>query len=206
MSFDSFWNIARREIERFIRTNIAEPRIGVITQVDTGAITGRFCARVRILPEETLSGWLPIQSNWVGNGWGLLFVPKPGAQVYVSYLENDRRVGTITGLHFDNSNSPPVDESSVPAAAGDMWMVHENGQYFKMLSDGHIRVHSAAGIEVGNTGQPLMALIKDSCVSAINSHTHRVVGVQSGGGTVVSQGPTGTLISGADTTAILKAN
>lgn len=143
MSYDNFWNMVRREIDRFIRTNVAEPRIGIVEQVDTGKITGRFCARVKILPEGVLSGWLPIQSSWVGGGWGTLFVPTPGAQVYVAFLENDRRVGTITGFHYDNKNPPPQG-----AKSGELWMVHKSGSSFKMFADGNVSISSAGRTDI----------------------------------------------------------
>lgn len=143
------WNLIRREIENWFRSNVADPRIAIVQQVDTGAITGLFCARVSLLPEGTLTGWLPIQVNWMGNGWGMLGVPLVGSQVYVSFQEFNRASGTITGFHYDNSHIAPKNADGTFAQQGEMWLVHQSGSSIKLTNDGAIRTQANTFYHVG---------------------------------------------------------
>ena len=43
------------------------PRCGLVASFNPQT----YCAKVMIQPENTLTGWLPILSSWVGPGWGL---------------------------------------------------------------------------------------------------------------------------------------
>ena len=210
MSAD-FWDIVRREVRRLIRAEVADPRIATVTDVDTGTITGLFAARVKLLPEGTQTGWLPIQSSWIGNGWGVLAVPKVGAQVYVSFQENNRSVGSITGFHYDTTNPPPQG-----AQQGELWMIHETGSAFKMLASGDVSLASADGqklmlssdteVDVGDSTQDLTTFVLSTCQDAINNHKHRVLGVMAGGATLETSTPEDTLISDDDLTTVAKAN
>jgi len=107
----------------------AHPRIAVVTSVDSLTYT----ARVTVQPEGTLSGWLPIASAWIGNGWGLACPPSPGDQVIVIWQEGDAEQGVIAGRLWSSS------AIAVAAPPGELWLNHKSGTYLKLQNDGTIR-------------------------------------------------------------------
>ena len=44
----------------------ADTRVGLITSYEPS----NFSVRVQLQPEGFLTGWLPLCSPWIGNGWG----------------------------------------------------------------------------------------------------------------------------------------
>jgi phage baseplate assembly protein gpV len=105
-------------------------KFGTITSVNPQNAT----ARVLIQPDGVLSGWLPVLSQWVGSGWGLVCPPSPGDQVLVVPQEGDVEQGIIIGRSFSNKQLPP----NVPG--GEFWLVHQSGSFFKLCNDGTIRM------------------------------------------------------------------
>jgi phage baseplate assembly protein V len=116
------------------QSHIAKTRYGIIDSYDPGA----YACRVRLQPDNTLTGWLPLPSIWVGNGWGLFSPPSIGDLASVEFTEGDIDSG-FTGLRFYSDIDRPL-----PVPAGEFWLVHKLGQTFKLyntgkaeFSDGH---------------------------------------------------------------------
>jgi phage baseplate assembly protein V len=107
-----------------------QPRFGTVKSVDPAAAT----ARVELQPEGVLTGWLPIVSCWIGNGWGMVCPPSPGDQVLVLPQEGDSEHGIIVGSAFSDGQRPPA------AEAGEFWLVHKSGSTIKLVNDGTIRI------------------------------------------------------------------
>ncbi len=105
-------------------------KFGTVTSVNIKNAT----ARVTIQPEGVLSGWLPVLSLWVGNGWGMACPPNPGEQVLVVPQEGDVEQGIIIGRLFSAKHLTP------PAPGGEFWLVHETGSFLKLCNDGTIRI------------------------------------------------------------------
>ena len=124
-----FLAIIQREIAAHLRSR-GEPRIGLVDGYDPQ----RYAARVSLLPEEKLTGWLPIAVEWMGSGWGMLAPLTPGDQVLVEFQEHDRDSGIITKRLFDTRNPAPQG-----APSGEFWLIHKSGSYFKLTNDGHGR-------------------------------------------------------------------
>ncbi|MGC8474778.1 MAG: phage baseplate assembly protein V [Acetobacteraceae bacterium] len=108
----------------------ARPRFGLVTSVDAVNAT----ARVMLQPEGVLSGWLPVLSQWVGNGWGAWCPPTPGDQVLVLAQEGDAEHGVIVGRAFSASDPPP------PAAVGEVWLVHATGSALRLRNSGTVEI------------------------------------------------------------------
>ena len=106
------------------------PRFGIVTSVDPSTAT----ARVTLQPEGVLTGWLPLLTPWVGNGWGLVCPPSPGDQVLVIPQEGDAEHGLILGTTWSGQTAPPA------APAGEFWLVHQSGSFLKLQNDGTIQV------------------------------------------------------------------
>jgi hypothetical protein len=183
-------NIIRREIERGHNAR-AVPRIGTVDGYDPQ----RYAARVLLLPEKKLTGWLPIGVEWMGNGWGLLAPVSPGDQVLVEFQEHDKDSGIITKRLFDTRNVAP---QGVPS--GEFWLIHKSGQYFKLTNNGKMALNSGEEIDLGN----LENVVQTICLKAFHdwaaNHTHN-----DAGGTGIS-GPPSTTPPDDSLTTITKAN
>ena len=105
-------------------------RFGTVTSVDPSTAT----ARVTLQPEGVLSGWLPLLTPWVGNGWGLVCPPSPGDQVLVLPQEGDAEHGLIIASTWSAQTKAP------PAPSGEFWLVHQSGSYLKLQNDGTVQV------------------------------------------------------------------
>ncbi len=78
-------NIMRRESARD-RSQQALVRMAVVTSFDPDA----YAAKVQIQPEGVETGFLPVASPWVGNGWGMFCPPSPGDVVDVHFQEGGK--------------------------------------------------------------------------------------------------------------------
>lgn len=107
------------------------PRFGIVTSVNPATAT----ARVTLQPEGVLTGWLPLLAPWVGNGWGLVCPPSPGAQVLVVPQEGDAEHGVIIGATWSEKTVPPA------APVGEFWLVHQSGTSLKLQNDGTVRIN-----------------------------------------------------------------
>jgi phage gp45-like len=105
-------------------------KYGTVTSVNANNAT----ARVLIQPEGVLSGWLPVLSQWVGNGWGMACPPTPGDQVLLVPQEGDVEQGIIVGRVFSVKQMPPN------APGGEFWLVHQSGSFLKLCNDGTIQI------------------------------------------------------------------
>ena len=107
-----------------------QPRFGVVTSVDAGAGT----ARVQLQPEGVLTGWLPVLSCWVGDGWGVSCPPSTGDQVLVLPQEGDAEHGVIAGRSWSRGAKAPA------TPVGELWLTHKSGSFLRLLNDGTVSV------------------------------------------------------------------
>ena len=136
-------------------------KFGTVTSVNPNNAT----ARVLIQPEGVLSGWLPVISQWVGNGWGLACPPSPGDQVLLVPQEGDVEQGIIIGRVFS------INQMSPAAPPGEFWLVHQSGSFFKLSNDGTIRING--DLHVSGDVYDRKGSLSDLRTS-YNSHTHTV--------------------------------
>jgi hypothetical protein len=138
-------------------------KFGTVTSVDFRTAT----ARVNIQPDGVLSGWLPVLSQWVGNGWGMVCPPNPGDQVLLVPQQGDIEQGIIIGRAFSGSQMPPQ------CPADEFWLVHKTGSFLKLCNDGTIRMNGDLHVQgdVYDSRGSLSALR-----TAYNSHTHKLPG------------------------------
>jgi phage baseplate assembly protein gpV len=90
--------------------------------------------KVIVQPDGVLSGWIPVLSPWVGNGWGMICPPSPGDQVFVVAHEGDIEQGVVIGRAYSQKQRP------ASAPAGELWLVHQKGSYLKLCEDGTIQI------------------------------------------------------------------
>ena len=111
------------------------PRRGIVSAYDPS----NYAAKVRIQPEDVETGWLPVGSVWVGNGWGLFCPPALGDEVDVHFQEGGKNAGYISLRFFGNVARP------LEVPAGELWLVHSSGSRFKLTNDGKSALLDAEG-------------------------------------------------------------
>jgi len=110
-------------------------RYGIVTSYDPN----KYSAKVSIQPEGIASGFLPVAAIWAGNGWGFFAPPSIGSQVVVVFIDGDLTSGFIACACFNSTTSP----LAVPA--GELWIVHKNGQFAKFTNDGKLTFSDGQG-------------------------------------------------------------
>ena len=112
-------------------------RHGIVSGYDPGS----YCAKVRVMPEDRETGWLPIVSPWIGNGWGLFAPPSIGDAVEVQFQEDDAEAGYVCQRFFNDSDRP------LSVQSGEFWLVHKTGAFFKLTNDGKALINGQAEID-----------------------------------------------------------
>jgi phage baseplate assembly protein gpV len=150
-----------------------EGRISMRLGTVRGYDSKNHCAKVIIQPENIESGWLPIASQWVGNGWGIFAPPTDGDVVMVTCQEDDFNAGIIS-LRLFNDGARPLD---VPS--GELWLVHQSGSCLKFHNDGTVELTShgaltvkAPSMTLQNAGSALKKLVNETFLTLFDGHQH----------------------------------
>lgn len=122
-------NQMRREALRAIEQE-ARPRAGIVDGYDPD----HYAVKVRIQPEDILTGWLPLTSPWVGNQWGMYSPPSLGDIVDVHFQQNGPNAAYVVQKFFSTTVQP------LPVPSGEFWLVHKSGSLFKLHNDGSVEV------------------------------------------------------------------
>ena len=142
MDLVSHLDVMRREAERILSVKTF-PRFGVIQNYDPN----NYRAKVMIQPENILSNWLPISSEYVGNGFGLFVAPAIGDTVLCQFVDGDFGMGVIGSGKIFLPTMPPV-----PCPPGQVMLVHSSGTYIKLLPSGDLDVSVAGNLNLSVTG------------------------------------------------------
>lgn len=148
-------------------------RHGIVSGYDPGS----YCAKVRVMPEDRETGWLPIVSPWIGNGWGLFAPPTPGDAVEVQFQEDDAEAGYVCQRFFNDSDRP------LSVQPGEFWLVHKTGAFFKLTNDGKVQINGQAEI--------------DATAPTINITATGNITAQAGGNATVQASGTATIQASA---------
>lgn len=106
----------------------ATPRTGIVSAFHPDS----YCAKVKLLPSKIETGWIPVGTQWGGAGWGCFAPPPIGALVSMLFEGDSIDVGCITNILYNDEDTP------LAVDAGEYWLVHKTGTYFKMKNDGSI--------------------------------------------------------------------
>jgi phage baseplate assembly protein gpV len=109
----------------------AVTKMGEITTYNPSA----FAVKVSYPPDETETGWIPLGSPWVGNGWGMFCAPSIGDQIEIEFQDGAQNAPVALLRVFDAQNAP----LNVPS--GEFWLVHAKGQFIKLVNDGSISIN-----------------------------------------------------------------
>ena len=161
-------NAMRREAANVLG-DVALPSSGIVTSYDPG----KYAVRLALQPEGNLTGWIPLLTVWVGNGWGITCPPSIGDLVEVTFLNGDIDSGVAGMRMFNDADVPP----STPS--GELWFVHKSGSFIKFHNDGSIEIQAAT---INSTGAwNHTGTFVNNTKNIGSTHTHS--GVTTGGGT-----------------------
>ena len=160
-------NFVLRTIERWYASRYSE-RHGLVTSYDPK----KYLAKVTFQPEGHESGWLPIETGHVGQGYGIAIGLQPGSgkgesqsnseatgdQVIIRFQEGDFEGGKIVQrVHSDQDKPPEVksgemvfwtkfknDSNPGPDAAAD-GQSGSNGQRIYFKNDGSLLIEDGNG-------------------------------------------------------------
>lgn len=114
----------------------ADARMGLVTSYDPN----RYAVKVQLMPEGAETGWLPLASPWIGNGWGMFAAPTPGDMIEVHFQEGSPEAGYAC-LRFYNDHDRPL-----PCPSGEFWLVHASGSMLKFHNDGSVELTAATNL------------------------------------------------------------
>lgn len=104
------------------------PLQGIITAYDPEA----YAVKVQLQPTGEETGWIPLSSPWVGNGWGMAAGPMIGAVVEVEFDSGLPGAGMAAGQFYNDEDLCPGPPS------GEFWLVHQSGSLLKFLNSGEV--------------------------------------------------------------------
>jgi hypothetical protein len=161
----SMLNAMRLQAQRAM-ADLASTRVGLIMSYEPA----NFSVRVALQPEGLLTGWLPLCSPWIGNGWGMFAAPSVGDMVSVHFFGGDLEGGFVEGRLYNDVDRP----LTVPSA--EFWLVHKSGSSLKFTNDGTVTLHTQADL-VATVGGKLNATVaSDASVSVAGNATVSVTG------------------------------
>ncbi|MDB5965645.1 MAG: phage baseplate assembly protein [Polaromonas sp.] len=100
--------------------------IGIVDGYDPST----FTVKVRVQPADVLTGWIPLPTHWVGNGWGMQVAPALGDVVTLGFQGGGIDTAVVTGYVFNDGQRP----LSVPS--GEFWLTHKLGAMLRLLNTG----------------------------------------------------------------------
>jgi uncharacterized protein involved in type VI secretion and phage assembly len=136
LSLDRFQNLVRAEAQR-ATVSRAPVRIGIVTNYVPGPPYPTV--KVALQPDGTLTGYLPVTAQWVGNGWGMFGAPNIGDQCEVQFQEDGASGGFVVGRFWN------VNVQGMPVPSGEWWLIHQTGASLKFTNDGKVTAKDSSG-------------------------------------------------------------
>jgi len=141
--------------------DVALPSTGIVRSYDPA----KYAVRLELQPQGNMTGWIPLLTPWVGNGWGMFCPPTIGDLVEVTFLNGDINSG-VAGLRAFNDQDLPL-----PVVSGEFWLVHAAGAFIKLSNDGKMLVNSQVEIDATAPTVQITAAGAISIVAATASVT-----------------------------------
>jgi phage baseplate assembly protein V len=123
---------------RMAASDTSLPKTGIVTSYDPD----HYAVKVELQPEGIKSGWLPLLSPWVGNGWGMFCAPSVGDMVELQFEQGDAEAA-FACLRFFNNQARPL-----AAPSGEFWLVHASGSFAKLTNDGKLLLNGQVEIDM----------------------------------------------------------
>jgi hypothetical protein len=200
----------------------AAPRFAIVDSYDPTTYRAKIVLAPSADGMTPLTGYLPVLTGFMGNGWGVVTPLQKGDQVIVVFVQNHPDQGVILGRIFDQPHVPPLRADGQAATGGEIIFVHASGSSLQITNDQKVLVNgsveidlaaptvnitattavnvTAPTINVGSSGESLQVLMTQAAQNLLAGHTHS--GVATGGG---NTGPMVQSFPGNSLTTALKA-
>ncbi len=185
---EGLMNLVRREVERGI-ARFSTWSIGTVSSYDPATHT----AKVQLQPEDTQTGWLPINSMAVGNDFGISIGPSTGLSCLVHFQDGDREAGVILGFFFTDKEKP------VSVEEGEIVVKAKFGQSIVMKKDGSILMTDKSGATFGLDGSGNIAATGKSGAKIEFDAGGNIILTPAGSGQVLLGGAGAVLKAARDT-------
>jgi phage baseplate assembly protein V len=182
---DRLLNAWKRQAAQLDSLN-AQPRIGLIASVGDDGTT----ARVRIQPEDVMTGWLPISHHHASNQVGIISPPNTGDQVVLIPHEGDAEQWIIIGRLYSDVDVPPQSPATnKPIAPGEVaiftpnaWLHFTGGKIFGAATEFNFTgdVNITGNVTATQNISAQQEVTAKSQSGAVHLSTHKHSGVQSG--------------------------
>ena len=90
----------------------------------------RHAIKAMLHPDEIETGWFPMATAHVGNGFGVVMGPSVGDQITIGFIGNDINAPFHIGRIHSDKEQPPV------AQSGEMVIQHKSGGTIKITASG----------------------------------------------------------------------
>ena len=150
-----------------------DTRCGIVDSYDADA----YCVKVRLQPSNVLTGWIPIASCWVGNGWGMQVGPEIGDAVKLEAQEGGGDAAIVSGSMFNDVERP------MPVPSGEFWMRHKRGSFLKFKNNGDVELNADHDL-IATVGNDLSATVGGKATIDVSGTADLTVG-----GTLTSTAP-----------------
>jgi phage baseplate assembly protein gpV len=117
-------------------------RQGTVTAYDPKT----YSVKVQLQPTGEETGWIPLATTWVGNGYGLVAGPMLGAVISVEFDSGNASNGMAVGQFFND-----VDRCPGPPS-GQFWVIDSSGSSIKLTNDKKVTVTDGGGSTVVMNG------------------------------------------------------
>lgn len=102
------WGTAERPIVASAQTAIVVGKSGEEQWYDKyGRVKLQFHWDRVGTKDENSSAWVRVAQGWAGKSWGMVFLPRIGQEVVVSFLEGDPDRPLVTGAVYNAEQMPP---------------------------------------------------------------------------------------------------
>ena len=163
---DAFSNMIRKHAA-MANVGRAACRVGIVKNYNPGPPYPTV--KVALQPDNTLTGYLPITAQWVGNGWGMFGAPNIGDCCEVQFQEDGAGGGFVVGRFWN------VNAQGIPVPSGEFWCVHQTGAFFKLTNDGKVTMNDKAGSTIILNGDGTISTTS-SGVTTINANDIKLKG------------------------------
>jgi phage baseplate assembly protein gpV len=134
----------RREIQRTMEKIHKPSRVGLVQSYDPQ----QYAVKVQLQPEGTLTGWIPLTAQAIGNQFGIYAAPNIKDQVEIQFQEGDQNTPRVVNRYFSKQADQPAQ-----VQAGEYHIIHSSGAVHRYLQDGTVQIGGASTVQTGQSGQ-----------------------------------------------------
>ena len=161
------------------------PRYGIVASYDPNTYRATVVLAPSTDGETPQTGYLPVLTGYMGNGWGMAAPLQKGDQVIVLFMQNHPDQGVVLGRIHDQSHAPPVRADGNPALAGEIVLRHQTGSLVQLTNDGNVAVIGEQAVSVQTPALNISGIGGGDCaVSITGTVTATGEGTFNGGHTV----------------------